>query len=77
MLIVDLPHRGRLCLAADVGHMRDGFENMAPMPWDWSTSAMSTSRMHAKQLERSGVPIFLCHEPTDFAKLPQDGKFWD
>jgi glyoxylase-like metal-dependent hydrolase (beta-lactamase superfamily II) len=77
MLVLDLPHRGRVCLAADVGHLRDGFENMVPMPWDWSTSAMTVSRMRLKQMERSGVPAFLCHEAGDFAKLPGGGEFWD
>jgi N-acyl homoserine lactone hydrolase len=50
---------------------------MVPMPWDWSTSAMSMTRMRMKQFERSGVPIFLCHDAGDFAKLPQNGEFWD
>ncbi len=76
-LILDLPQRGRVCLGGDVGHARDGFQQMVPMPWDWSTSAMSMTRMQMRQLERSGVPVFLCHEPEDFAKLPQDGKFWE
>jgi N-acyl homoserine lactone hydrolase len=77
MFLLDLPHRGRVCLAADVGHQRDGFENMVPMPWDWSTSAMTVARMRVKQMERSGVPAFLCHEAADFAKLPSGGEFWD
>ncbi|MGH7051519.1 MAG: N-acyl homoserine lactonase family protein [Acetobacteraceae bacterium] len=76
-LILDLAHHGRICLAADVGHQRDGFEAMVPMPWDWSTSAMSMTRMRMKQLERSGVPLFLCHDAGDFAKLPSGGAFWD
>ncbi|SEC99231.1 N-acyl homoserine lactonase family protein [Bradyrhizobium erythrophlei] len=77
VLVVDLPNRGRICLAADTGHQRDGFENMVPMPWDWSISAMSMTRMRMKQLERSGVPLFFCHDMDDFSKLPQGGKFWD
>jgi N-acyl homoserine lactone hydrolase len=77
MLLLDLPHRGRVCLAADVGHQRDGFENMVPMPWDWSTSAMTMSRLRVKQMERGGIPAFLCHEAADFAKLPTGGEFWD
>jgi N-acyl homoserine lactone hydrolase len=32
MLVLDVPHRRRVCLAADVGHRRDGFENTVPMP---------------------------------------------
>jgi N-acyl homoserine lactone hydrolase len=28
-------------------------------------------------LERSGVPLFLCHDASDFGKLPQNGEFWD
>jgi len=77
VLIVNLKNRGRVCLAADTGHQRDGFESMTPMPWDWSISAMSMTRMHMKQLERSGIPLFFCHDAGDFSKLPQDGKFWD
>ncbi len=76
-LILNLQNHGRICLGADVGHQRDGYENMVPMPWDWSTSAMSMTRMRMKQMERSGVPVFLCHEPLDFAKLPTNGEFWD
>jgi glyoxylase-like metal-dependent hydrolase (beta-lactamase superfamily II) len=76
-LLLNLPHRGQICLGADVGHQRDGFENMVPMPWDWSTSAMSLTRMRMKQLARGGIPVFLCHEAQDFAELPQNGKFWD
>jgi N-acyl homoserine lactone hydrolase len=48
-----------------------------PMPWDWSTSAMTLTRMRMKQLERSGVPLFFCHDAGDFAKLPHGGQFWD
>jgi N-acyl homoserine lactone hydrolase len=77
VLIVNLANRGRVCLAADTGHRRDGFENMIPMPWDWSASAMSMTRMRMKQLERSGIPLFLCHDANDFVKLPQKGEFWD
>jgi N-acyl homoserine lactone hydrolase len=28
-------------------------------------------------LGRSGMPLFLCHDASDFAKLPQNGEFWD
>jgi N-acyl homoserine lactone hydrolase len=76
-LILDLPHRGRVCLGADVGHQRDGFEAMVPMPWDWSVSAMTLTRQRMKQLHRAGVPVFLCHEAMDFAELPSGGTFWD
>lgn len=76
-LILDLAQRGRVCLGADVGHQRDGYEAMVPMPWDWSTAAMSMTRSRMKHLERSGVPVFLCHDAGDFAKLPIDGAIWD
>lgn len=76
-LILDLPQRGKLCLGADVGHLRDGYEAMVPMPWDWSASAMTLTRLRMKQLERAGVPVFLCHEAKDFAKLPNSGAFWE
>ena len=59
VLLLDLPNRGRICLAADTGHQRDGFENMVPMPWDWSASGMTLTRQRIKQLERSGVPFFV------------------
>jgi N-acyl homoserine lactone hydrolase len=76
-LILDLAQHGRICLGGDVGHLREGYDQMIPMPWDWSASAMTITRMQMKQLERSGVPVFLCHEPGDFAKLPTDGEYWD
>ncbi len=50
---------------------------MVPMLWDWSTSEMSATRMRMKQLEQSGVSVFLCYDAGDFAKLPQSGEFWD
>ena len=77
VLVINRPTHGPICLAADTGHQRDGFEAMAPMPWDWSASAMSMTRMRMKQMERSGVPLFFSHEGQDFAKLPQNGIFWD
>lgn len=77
VLVVDLPNRGRVCMAADAGHQRDGFNDMVPMPWDWSVGAMSSTRMRMKQMERSGIPLFLCHDAGDFAQLPQNGEFWD
>ncbi|MBB3917597.1 N-acyl homoserine lactonase family protein [Rhizobium fabae] len=77
VLIVNLQNRGKICLGADTGHQRDAYENMVPMPWDWSASAVSTTRSRMKQLERSGVPLFLCHDADDFSKLPQAGQFWD
>lgn len=76
-LMVTLPHRGRFILGADVAHQRDQFEDLTPMPWDWSCNAMTASRKKIKQLERSGIPLFLCHEPGEFAALPQGGKYWD
>ena len=76
-LILDLAQHGRICLGGDVGHLREGYDQMIPMPWDWSTSAMTMTRMRMKQLERSGVPVFLCHDPDDFAKLPSNGEYWD
>ncbi|WP_165943449.1 N-acyl homoserine lactonase family protein [Roseicella aquatilis] len=76
-LLLDLAQRGRVCLGADVGHQRDGYEAMVPMPWDWSTSAMSMTRMRMRQMERAGIPVFLCHDAGDFDKLPRDGAFWD
>ena len=77
VLLLDLPNRGRICLASDTGHQRDGFENMVPMPWDWSASGMTLTRQRIKQLERSGVPCFFCHDGSDFAKLPQNEEYWD
>jgi N-acyl homoserine lactone hydrolase len=76
-LLLNLPHRGQVCLGGDVGHLRDGFAAMVPMPWDWSTSTMSMTRMRMKQLARTGVPVFLCHDPQDFVELAQNGRFWD
>lgn len=77
VLMVTLPNRGRFILGGDVAHLRDQFEAFVPMPWDWSTAAMTASRMRIKQLERSGIPLFLCHEAKEFAQLPINGKYWD
>jgi len=77
VLLVTLQHRGRLMLGADVAHQRDQFEALIPMPFDWSCHAMTSSRKKIKQLERSGIPLYLCHEPSEFAALPQRGKYWD
>jgi hypothetical protein len=77
VLFVTLPHRGRFMLGGDIAHLRDQFEAMIPMPWDWSISEMSASRARIKQLERSGVPLYLCHEPGEFAALPGKGNYWD
>jgi len=76
-MILDLPNRGRVCLGADIGHQRGGFENMTPFPWDWSVSAMSLTRKRMMHMERSGVPLFLCHDAGDFGELPSEGEFWD
>ena len=38
---------------------------------------MTLTRQRIKQLERSGVPCFFCHDGGDFAKLPQNGQYWD
>ena len=32
VLLLDLPNRGRICLAADTGHQRDGFEIWSQCP---------------------------------------------
>lgn len=77
VLFVTLPHRGRFILGADIAHQRDQFEALIPMPWDWSCNAMTSSRKKIKQLERSGIPLYLCHEPSEFEALPQHGRYWD
>ena len=75
--MVTLPHHGRFMLGGDVAHQRDQFEAMIPMPWDYSCNLMSSSRRKIKQWERSGIPLYLCHEPGEFAALPGNGTWWD
>lgn len=77
VLLVTLPHRGQFILGADIAHQRDQFEALIPMPWDWSLGAMTSSRKKVKQLERSGIDLFLCHEAAEFNRLPINGKYWD
>jgi glyoxylase-like metal-dependent hydrolase (beta-lactamase superfamily II) len=77
ILMVTLPNRGRFILGADIAHQRDQFEALIPMPWDWSTAAMSASRRKVKQWERSGISLYICHEPSEFASLPRNGTYWD
>ncbi|MCR8547571.1 N-acyl homoserine lactonase family protein [Salipiger sp. P9] len=76
-LIVDLPNRGRIVLAADVSHQRDQFEAFIPMPWDWSAGAMTASRQRLMLLESGGIPAFFCHEGLDLERLPTGGTYWD
>lgn len=76
-LMVTLPNQGRFILGGDVAHLREQFETMVPMPWDYSCNLMSKSRPRIKQLERSGIPVYLTHEMTDFEKLPKNGEWWD
>jgi glyoxylase-like metal-dependent hydrolase (beta-lactamase superfamily II) len=77
VLVLDLAHHGRICLAGDVGHLREGYEGMVPFPWDCNVSEMSMTCMRVKQMERSGISTYFCHDPADFAKLPQNGEAWD
>lgn len=77
VLLVTLAHRGRFMLGGDIAHQRDQFESLIPMPWDWSCAAMTSSRLKIKQMERSGIPLHLCHEPSEFAALPINGSHWD
>lgn len=77
VLMVTLPHHGRFMLGGDVAHQRDQFEAMIPMPWDYSCNLMTSSRRKIKQWERSGIPLYLCHEPSEFASLPGNGTWWD
>ncbi|TGS65578.1 N-acyl homoserine lactonase family protein [Mesorhizobium sp. M3A.F.Ca.ET.201.01.1.1] len=77
MLFVTLPNRGRFILGGDVGHLRDKYNEMIPMPWDWNAAEVNLSRKRVQHWERLGIPLFLCHDPGDFAKLPTDGTHWD
>lgn len=77
VMIVTLPNRGRFILGGDVGHLRDKYNDMIPMPWDWDAAEVNLSRKKVQHWERLGIPSFLCHEPGDFAKLPINGTYWD
>ncbi len=71
MLILDLAHQERVCLAADVAHLRSALEHYAPMPWDHDVSANTLSHMKLRAIELGGVRGFLSHDPGDFARLPK------
>ena|SRR5882757_9973624 len=67
VLIIDLPNRGRVCLAADTDHQRDGFDNMVPMPWDWSTRHVNDT--HAQEATRT--------QRCAFVFLPRPRRFFE
>src|SRR5690606_1640741 len=48
-------------------------------PWPGTAAAASTCAVSWLLRERweAGVPVFLSHDPDDFAALPKDGEFWD
>lgn len=77
MLLLDLPNRGRICLAADLAHIREAYEKSAPMPWDHDVANTSASFMKARAIELAGIPLFFSHETADFETLPRDGQYWD
>lgn len=77
VLMLDLPHRGKVCLAADVAHLRSALNEYAPMPWDHDVGENTMSHMKLRAIERGGVRVLLSHDPADFAAMPKDGTFWD
>jgi glyoxylase-like metal-dependent hydrolase (beta-lactamase superfamily II) len=77
VLFVTLPNRGRFILGGDIGHLRDQYLGLVPMPWDWNCEAMTLSRRKMQQIEKTGVHVHLCHDAADFAALPNSGVYWD
>jgi glyoxylase-like metal-dependent hydrolase (beta-lactamase superfamily II) len=76
-LILNLKNRGTICLAADLAHSQQAFENFAPMPWDHDLSATTQSYMWAHAISKAGIPVYFAHEMAHFLALPRDGEFWD
>ncbi len=77
ILTLNLSHRGKICLAADLSHSQKAFENFAPMPWDHDLGATTRSYMKARAIAGAGVPVYFAHEMAHFEALPRDGEFWD
>ncbi|WP_078429400.1 N-acyl homoserine lactonase family protein [Alkalihalobacterium alkalinitrilicum] len=76
-MIMRLENRGFVCLGADTAHHKDSYQHNVPMPYDWNVESLSDSRMKVRMLENSGIPIYLSHDPKDFAEFPKNGEWAD
>jgi N-acyl homoserine lactone hydrolase len=76
-MIVRLENRGPVCLAADTSHLKEAYQNMAPMPYDWNVEVLSDSYTKLRILENSGIPIYFSHDPKDFDEFPNNGEWAD
>lgn len=76
-MIIKLENRGPVCLAADTAHLKETYQNMAPMPYDWNAEVLSDSYMRIRLLENAGVPVYFTHDPKDFAEFPRNGEWAD
>ncbi|MFB6803973.1 hypothetical protein ACFCVU_22850 [Peribacillus butanolivorans] len=62
---------------ADTAHLKETYQNMAPMPYDWNAEVLSDSYMRIRLLENAGVPVYFTHDPKDFAEFPRNGEWAD
>ncbi|MFC8986191.1 N-acyl homoserine lactonase family protein [Streptomyces sp. NPDC057115] len=76
-IVLDLDHHGRVGFLGDAAHLRDGLAKDLPMLSDWNVQQELLTYGRLRALQRAGVPVFLSHDPDDFAALPKDGEFWD
>ncbi|WP_327380877.1 N-acyl homoserine lactonase family protein [Streptomyces sp. NBC_01207] len=76
-VILDLDHHGRIALMGDAAHLQQGLDHDVPMLSDWNTQEKMLTYGRLRALSRSGIRVFLSHDPEHFAALPHDGEFWD
>src|SRR5690606_41676581 len=76
-IVLDLDHHGPVGFLGDAAHLREGLAKDVPMLSDWNVQQKLLTYGRLRALQRAGVPVFLSHDPDDFAALPKDGEFWD
>lgn len=76
-MLVRLQNRGIVCLAADTSHLKEAYNNFAPMPYDWNIEVLTNSYMKLRAIESAGIPIYFSHDPKDFEEFPHNGEWAD
>lgn len=77
VVILRLENRGPICLAADVAHLREAYQTLTPMPYDWNVERVIDSYQKIKNIENAGIPVYFSHEPGDYFHFPRNGEWAD
>ncbi|BCJ85609.1 N-acyl homoserine lactonase family protein [Effusibacillus dendaii] len=76
-MMIRLENRGLVCLGADTAHLKEAYQSLAPMPYDWNNEAVTDSYMKIRAIEQAGIPVYFTHDPKDFEDFPHNGEWAD